>query len=139
MKLFKEVYVGMCADIIHPGHLNILKKANSLGIVIVGLLTDEAIIEYKKPPYMTFTDRKLVLESIKYVGKVVPQNTLDYSVNLRKYKPDIVVHGDDWRQGVQCEARDKVINTLNEWGGELVEVEYTKNISSTHIKNKIKN
>lgn len=129
----------MCADIIHPGHINILKKAADLGIVTVGLLTDQAIESYKNPPYMTFSDRKLVLESIKYVYKVVSQNTLDYTINLRRLKPDIVVHGDDWRDGVQSNARSKVIDTIKEWNGSLVEVEYTKNISSTFFKNKIKN
>ncbi len=134
----KKVYVGMSADLIHPGHLNIIKEASKLGNVIIGLLTDEAISTYKRLPYMTYEQRKLVVESLKGVSEVVPQTTLDYESNLRKYKPDFVVHGDDWKEGVQKKTRQKVINTLTEWGGKLVEVPYTKGISSTAINKNIK-
>lgn len=128
----------MSADLIHPGHLNIIKEASKLGNVIIGLLTDEAISTYKRLPYMTYEQRKLVVESLKGVSEVVPQTTLDYESNLRKYKPDFVVHGDDWKEGVQKKTRQKVINTLTEWGGKLVEVPYTKGISSTAINKNIK-
>ena len=97
----KKVYVGMSADLIHPGHLNILMKASELGKVTVGLLTDKAIASYKRLPFMEFEMRKNVLESIKYVSNVIPQNTLDYTENLKNLKPDFVVHGDDWKKGVQ--------------------------------------
>jgi phosphoenolpyruvate phosphomutase len=134
----KTVYVGMSADLIHPGHLNVLKKASELGEVIVGLLTDKAIASYKRLPYMDFDKRKEVLESIKYVNKVIPQETLDYTDNLRKYKPDYVVHGDDWKEGIQKNTRDLVLNELKNWGGSLVEVEYTNGISSTKLNNIVK-
>ena len=97
----KIVYVGMSADIVHKGHINILKKAHSLGNVIVGLLTDEAIASYKKIPYLDFEKRKTVIENIKYVKKVIPQKTLDYVSNLKLIKPNYVVHGNDWKTGVQ--------------------------------------
>jgi len=129
----KQVYVGMSADLVHPGHLNILKKAAELGDVIVGLLTDKAIASYKRVPFMTFEQRKVVVENIKGVVQVVPQETLDYAPNLQKLKPDYVVHGDDWREGVQARTRQRVIDTLSEWGGELVEVPYTKGISSSQL------
>ena len=73
----KKVYVGLAVDIIHEGHINILKKANSYGDVTVGLLTDEAIASYKNIPYLDFKRRKIVIQNIKYVKKVIPQNTLD--------------------------------------------------------------
>lgn len=133
-----SVYVGMSADIIHPGHMNILKNASKYGDVIVGLLTDQAIASYKKIPIMTFDERKNVLEAIKYVKKVVPQATLDYSENLRKFKPKFVVHGDDWQTGIQKETRKKVIDVLLEWGGELIEFPYTQGFTSTQYKNEIR-
>ena len=129
----KEVYVGMSADLVHPGHLNVIKKAAELGSVTIGLLTDEAIASYKRLPFMSFEQRKTVVESIKGVEDVVAQKTLDYTENLRRLKPDYVVHGDDWRSGIQRETREKVIEVLAEWDGELVEVPYTEGISSTHL------
>lgn len=129
----KSVYVGMSADLVHPGHLNIIRKARELGKVTVGLLTDEAIASYKRVPFMTFKQRMEVIENIKGVDRVVSQNTLDYVENLELYKPDIVVHGDDWREGVQQKTRQRVIDALAQWGGELIEVPYTKGISSTRL------
>lgn len=128
----------MSADLVHPGHLNILKEAAKHGEVTVGLLTDAAIASYKRIPFMEFEQRKLVIENIKGVSQVVAQETLDYVPNLRKYKPDFVVHGDDWKEGVQKETRAKVIETLAEWGGELIEVPYTKGISSTKLNEALK-
>lgn len=129
----KTVYVGMSADLVHPGHLNVIKKAAELGEVTVGLLTDQAIASYKRLPYMSFEQRRQVVENLKGVHRVVAQETLDYVPNLRQYKPDYVVHGDDWREGVQRSVRQAVIDALGEWGGELVEVSYTDGISSTQL------
>lgn len=134
----KKVYVGMSADLIHPGHLNIIKEASELGELIVGVLTDKAIASYKRLPALKYEHRKLIIESIKGVSEVIPQNELDYSINLRKVKPDYVVHGDDWKDGVQKKVRQKVIDTLAEWGGELYEIPYTKGISSTQLNQTIK-
>lgn len=134
----KKVYVGMSADLIHPGHINIIKEAIRLGKVTVGLLTDEAIASYKRLPFLTYEQRKIVIEQIKGVHIVVPQYTLDYSSNLREIKPDYVVHGDDWGSGVQAGTRQKVIETLNEWGGTLIEVPYTPGISSTQLNSDLK-
>ena len=137
MKKNKIVYVGLSADILHQGHINILKIANTYGDVIVGLLTDQAIASYKKIPYLDYQKRKIVIENVKYVKKVIPQKTLDYVENLQKIKPNFVVHGDDWKSGVQKNTRKRVIATLKKWSGKLIEPKYTKNISSTLIKNKI--
>ncbi len=134
----KKVYVAMSADIIHPGHLNIINEARKYGEVILGLLTDNAIASYKRLPFLTFEQRKIIVENIKGVSQVVPQTTLDYVPNLRKIKPDYVVHGDDWRTGVQRETRQRVIDALKEWGGKLIEPKYTPGISSTQINMAVK-
>jgi phosphoenolpyruvate phosphomutase / 2-hydroxyethylphosphonate cytidylyltransferase len=133
----KKVYIGMSADLIHPGHINIIKEAVKLGEVTVGVLTDKAIASYKRLPFMTYEQRKNVVENIKGVSKVIAQDTLDYSNNLNLIKPDIVVHGDDWREGVQIKTRQQVIDTLANWGGKLVEISYTKGISSTQLNNSL--
>ena len=139
MKNIKNVYVGLSADILHEGHINILKIASQYGNVIVGLLTDEAIASYKNIPYLDFDKRKIVVENIKYVGKVIPQKSLDYVDNLKLIKPNYVVHGDDWKTGVQKKTRERVVKILKKWSGQLIEPKYTKNISSTSIKKKISN
>ena len=134
----KKVYVGMSADIIHHGHLNIISEARKLGDVIIGLLTDKAIASYKRLPHLSYEQRKLVVENLKGVSTVIPQEQLDYRPNLKKIKPDFVVHGDDWKTGIQKKTRENVINILKEWGGELIEVPYTIGISSTYLNSKIK-
>jgi len=134
----KQVYVGMSADLVHPGHINILRRAAELGEVTVGLLTDKAIASYKRVPHMAYEQRAEVIGALKDVKRVVPQHTLDYVPNLRQYRPDIVVHGDDWRTGVQAKTRQAVIDALAEWGGELVEVPYTQGISSTQLNKALK-
>ena len=134
----KKVYVAMSADLIHPGHLNIIKKASTLGEVTIGLLTDEAIASYKRLPYLEFDQRKQIVENIKGVHKVISQETLDYRPNLLKIMPDFVVHGDDWKEGIQSTTRSQVAETIKKWGGELIEVPYTPGISSTKINESLK-
>ena len=135
----KIVYVGLSADILHEGHINILKTANKLGDVIVGLLTDAAIASYKNIPTLNYKQREIVLKNISLVKRVIPQHTLDYRPNLKLITPNFVVHGDDWKTGVQKITRNQVISTLKIWGGKLIEPKYTKNISSTSIKSKLTN
>lgn len=134
----KKVYVGMSADLIHPGHINILNIAAKYGDVIVGLLTDSAITSYKRLPYMTFEQRKIVISNIRGVKEVISQNSLDYRPNLEKIKPDFVVHGDDWKNGIQAKTRKQVADTIAKWGGVLIEPKYTDGISSTKLNNAIK-
>ncbi len=121
----KSVYICFSTDILHNGHLNILKKAEQLGEVTVGILTDEAIASYKHYPLLPLEERKAMFESLKGVHRVVVQESLDYTDILHQLKPDIVVHGDDWLVGYQANIRQKVIETLKEWDGELVEYPYT--------------
>jgi phosphoenolpyruvate phosphomutase len=134
----KTVYVGMSADLVHTGHLNIIREAAALGTVTIGLLTDRAIASYKRLPYLPFEQRREIISAIKGVERVVPQEMLDYRPNLRTYKPNYVVHGDDWKEGVQRQTRQEVIDTLAEWGGQLVEVAYTPGISSTKLNHALK-
>ena len=133
----KTVYVGMAADIIHKGHINLLNEASKYGKVVVGLLTDEAIESYKRKPIINYENRYIVVSSLQQVHKTIKQETHDYTDNIMLVKPDYVVHGDDWIQG-QSIIRDKVVKTLTEIGGELIEVPYTSGISTTEIIGKIK-
>ena len=136
-KKIKKVYVALSVDFLHEGHLNILKTAAKYGQVIVGLLTDKAIASYKSLPVLDFEKRKVIVKNIKNVHKIVPQDTLDYTKNLKSIKPDYVVHGDDWKKGFQKRIRSNVIRTLKNWSGKLIEPKYTKNISSTLLRNRI--
>ena len=130
----KKVYVSMIADLLHAGHINILKKASKLGEVTVGLLTEKACGELNDVPYLDYEKRKEVLEYLNMVKNVIPQESASYKENLLKLKPDFVVHGDDWKTTYQRRYREEVINFLKEWGGELVEIPYSKEISEAHIK-----
>lgn len=134
----KIVYVGMSADMIHPGHLNIIKEASKLGSVVVGVLTDAAIASYKRLPYLNYDQRAEIVANIKGVDRVVPQTTLDYVPNLREIKPDFVVHGDDWKEGVQQKTRQRIIEAMAEWGGKVIDIPYTKGISSTAMNQRLK-
>ena len=129
----KTVYLAMSADIIHQGHLNVINEARKLGQVIVGLHTDDVIRGYWRNPIMRYSERKEVIENIKGVVEVVPQDSLDQSENLLQIKPDYVVHGDDWVEGEQKEYRAKVIEVLKQWGGKLVEIPYTKGVSISDL------
>jgi len=132
------VYVGMSADLIHQGHINVLREASEYGEVIVGLLTDEAIASYKRLPALTYGQRETIIKSIRYVDEVMPQDTLDYTENLLLLQPAFVVHGDDWKEGPQRKTRERVIDILTNWGGELIEIPYTEGISSTQLHKAIK-
>ena len=138
MRENKIVYAGMGADLIHPGHINIINEASKFGEVIIGLVTDKALASYKRLPFLSFEQRKIIVENIKGVKEVIPQETLDYTNNLKKIRPDYVIHGEDWKIGVQKEVREKVIETLKEWGGQLIEVPYTKGVSSTKLNESLK-
>lgn len=133
----RQVYIAMSADIVHPGHLNVIRRGAELGQVVVGLLTDEAIASYKQPPLMTYDQRREVVHSIKGVDRVVPQTTLDYRPNLRWFRPAYVLHGDDWHTGVQRQTRDQVVQVLSEWDGQLIEPAYTAGISSSQLKDRL--
>ena len=134
----KIAYVPMAVDLIHIGHINIIKKASEFGKVVVGLLTDKAIANYKRVPFLDYNQRKIIIENINGVSEVVKQEDDDYIPILRKLKPDYFVHGDDWKEGPQKEKRERVIAVIQEWGGEVIEPQYTGGISSTKIYEKMK-
>jgi len=129
----KVVYLGMVGDILHPGLINIITEATKLGNVMVGLYTDKAIAAYRRLPYMTYEQRKQVVENIKGVTQVVAQDDYSYIPNLLKYKPNYIIHGDDWKEGRDSELRDAVFKTMHEIGGEVVEIPYTKGINSSSL------
>ncbi len=135
----KKVYVTFAVDFLHEGHIKILKTANKYGDVIVGLLTDEAIVKYKKLPNLDYKSRELLIKNIKYVTRVIPQYTDDYTENLNLIKPDYLVHGDDWNYDNRKSLRAKAIKTLKKWSGKLIEPKHTKNISNAFQQEKIKN
>lgn len=121
----RTVYMCFASDVIHGGHIAIIKKAQKLGKLIIGVLSDEAVASYKRMPLVPASERKLMFENIAGVYKVVDQNTLSYRENLKKYKPSIVVHGDDWVSGFQRPIRDEVTAILATYGGKLVEYPYS--------------
>ncbi len=121
----KRVYICFSTDIIHNGHLSILRKAAELGRVTAGILTDDVVASYKRYPLLPLEERVEMFRSLRYVSDVVVQETLDYTDVLEKLRPDIVVHGDDWLVGYQANIRQRVIDVLARWGGELVEFPYT--------------
>ena len=132
------VYCAMSGDIIHHGHINILKIAKKYGEIVLGILTNKAISSYKDKPIFNYNQRKMIFESIKYVKKIIPQNTHDYTKNLKKIRPDYVVHGNDWKKGAQKKVRAKVLKIIKKWNGKLIEPKYTKNISSSLIKKRLR-
>ena len=128
MEKAKECTVYMCfsTDMIHSGHIAIIRKAEKLGKLIVGVLSDEAVMSYKRFPLLPFEERKTMFENIKGVYEVIEQKTLSYKENLEKIKPTYVVHGDDWKSGLQKPVRDEVCSVIASYGGQLVEYPYSK-------------
>ena len=137
--MMAKIYIGMSADLLHPGHLNIINEGRKLldslggGELIIGLLTDKAIASYKRLPYMNWEQRKTVVENVKGVSQVIAQETLDYVPNLLKIKPDYVLHGDDWKTGIQAKTRQRIVDVMAQWGGEVIDSPYTAGISSTQL------
>jgi len=127
----KTIYLGLTGDIIHPGIINIITEASKRGKVLIGLLTDSAIATHKRLPFLTYEQRKNVIENIKGVEKVVPQEEWSYVANLRKYRPDAIIHGDDWKSGPLSKVRDEVYQVMIELGGEIIEIPYTQGINSS--------
>lgn len=134
----RTVYMSFSTDVLHGGHLAIIKKAERLGKLIIGVLSDEAVASYKRFPLVPASERKMMFANIKGVYKVVDQNGLSYSENLKKFKPDFVVHGDDWQQGFQKVIRDEVVSVLSTYGGKLVEYSYSDDPIYREIDNRAK-
>lgn len=133
----KQVYIAMSADFIHHGHITLIEKASQLGEITVGVLSDEAIATYKRFPLLNLEERIKIINNLKHVSKTIIQDNLYYEKNLRLLRPDYVVHGDDWREGIQKNVRANVIEVLKEWGGELVEYPYTQDINIEKVRKEI--
>ncbi len=129
----KKVYVGMIADIMHPGLINIINEGVKYGDVMIGLYTDKAIAAHKRLPVLTYEQRKAVVEHIKGVTEVVSQDEWSYVGNLKKYKPDYIIHGDDWKEGQDKKIRMEVFEVMNELGGKVIEIPYTQGINSSKL------
>ncbi len=134
----KTAYVALSADFLHEGHLNIIKKASELGRVVVGVLTDSAVASYKRLPLLDLAERKLLAENLKLVDQVVVQDCAHYRDVLPKLKPDYVVHGDNWLSGHQNSQRASVMEMLEGWGGELVEIPYSSQRSSCELAERVR-
>ena len=129
----KKIYLGMIADIMHPGLINIINEGAKYGDVIIGLFTDKAIATHKRLPYLTYEQRETVVRSIHGVADVVPQDDWSYVPNLVKYKPDYIIHGDDWLEGPDKYIRDEVFKVMEGLGGKVIEIPYTKGITSSGL------
>ena len=126
----KSVYVALIGDAISSAHIDLLSKARELGSVIIGLYTYEALVELGQQSILKYVDRKAVVENLKQVSSVVPQNTASYAANIRKYRPDFVVHGDDWLSSASMNLRLEVVSELDKIGSQLIEVPYNSSIGS---------
>lgn len=133
----KTVYLGMIGDIMHPGLINIINEGAKYGDVMIGLFTDKAIATHKRLPYLTYEQRKDVIENIKGVSSIVPQDDWSYVPNLLKYKPDYIIHGDDWLYGPDKYIRDEVFKVMEKQGGKVIEIPYTKGVSASALKEEI--
>jgi phosphoenolpyruvate phosphomutase len=132
----RTVYMCFSTDMIHSGHIAIIKKAKRLGRLIIGVLSDEAVVSYKRFPMLPFSERKAIFENISGVWKVVEQKELSYKANLEQFRPDYVVHGDDWREGFQKPIRDEVSSVLASYGGQLVEFPYSNDEKYRELENR---
>ena len=121
----KTVYTCFCTDVIHRGHLNIIKEAEKYGEVIVGVLSDEAMIRFNRFPLISFEERMENARAIVGVSRVIIQEEILYENNMKKLKPDYVIHGDNWCSGPEQALRNNVVSTLESIGGELIEVPYS--------------
>ena len=130
----KIVYLGMIGDIMHPGLINIINEGSKYGDLMIGLFTDKAIANHRRLPYLTYEQRKNVIENIKGVASIVPQEEWSYVENLKKYKPDYIIHGDDWKEGPDKFIRDEVLKVMAQQGGKVIEIPYTKGISTSSVR-----
>ncbi len=134
----KKVYTCFCTDVIHEGHLNILSEAKKYGQVIVGVLSDEAMIRFNRFPTITLEERKRIVEDTGLADSVILQNEIMYDDVINQIKPDYVIHGDNWCKGPENVIRNNVIENLGKYGGELIEVNYTYNENVRKIDDNIK-
>ena len=133
------VLVFMCLDFLHHGHINILERAKRKGNIILALVTNKGILSYKgKKPFIDFRHRLKIAKNIKLISLIVPsKGPSEFCKLAKKFKCEFFVHGDDWKKGVQSKYRQNLIKTMKKWGGKVIDLPYTKKISSTIIKSKL--
>ena len=133
------VLVFMCLDFLHHGHINILEKAKRKGNIILALVTNKGILSYKgKKPFIDFRHRLKIAKNIKLISLIVPsKGPSEFCKLAKKFKCEFFVHGDDWKKGVQSKYRQNLIKTMKKWWGKVIDLPYTKKISSTIIKSKL--
>ena len=122
----KKVYLNVSTDILHYGHIALMKKAAQLGELTVGVLTDDVVAQYRRAPLVPYEKRKEMISQLSFVKEVVKQDTLSYEAIIQQYHPDIVVHGDEWKTGGKSRIRTDLLKLLEKHGGELVEFPYTE-------------
>ena len=128
---------SMCADPLHHGHINIINEAKKYGNVVIGLMTDEAMEDYKRKPLIKYENRLKVIQELKSVSQVIPLNDLDFASVAKKYQFEYFLHGDDWINNVQSESRKKLIEVMRVWGGKVIDVPCTNGISSSELQKEI--
>ncbi len=134
----KKVYTCFCTDVIHEGHLNILREANKYGEVTVGILSDAAMIKFNRFPTIPLEERRKIVQDTGMVESVIIQNEIMYDKTIAEIKPDYVIHGDNWCEGPERAIRQNVIDNLKKYGGELIEIGYTYNENVKKIDDNIK-
>ncbi len=134
----KTVYTCFTTDVLHEGHMNIIKEAKKYGKLIAGVMSDEAMVKFDRFPTLSFEERKQLFMNNEDIDEVVDQKSVSYRENLLKYRPDYVVHGDNWKDNEQKSVREEVIMILKEWGGTLIEVPYTRTDRVKRIDNKMR-
>lgn len=134
----KTVYTCFTTDVLHEGHMNIIKEAKQYGKLIAGIMSDEAMVKFDRFPTLSFEERKQLFMNINEIDEVVDQKSVSYRENLLKYRPDYVVHGDNWQNNEQKSVRHEVIEVLKEWGGQLIEIPYTRNDAVKRIDNRMR-
>ena len=134
----KRVYTCFCTDVIHDGHMNIIREARKYGDVTVGVLSDAAMIRFNRFPTISFEERVQLVRDIPEVSNVVVQDDVFYDKVIHELKPDYVIHGDNWLSGPTKAIRDNVAGLLGEYGGEIIDVPYTYNEKVKNIDARIK-
>ncbi len=132
------MYTFFCTDVIHEGHLNIINNATKYGEVVVGVMDDKASIKFNRFPSISFDERVRMVESIEGISKVIPQHTVMYDDVLPDLKPDYVIHGDNWTEGPEKAIRENVIRLLGEYGGQLIEIPYTRSEEVKHTDSRMR-
>ncbi|SFU87081.1 phosphoenolpyruvate mutase [Butyrivibrio sp. INlla21] len=134
----KTAYTCFSTDVIHAGHLNIIKEAQKYGKVVVGCLSDKASIRYNRFPTVPEKDRIEMYNNIEGVDSVVLQNDMLYDDVIEKLHPDYIIHGDNWTKGVESAIRSHVEKLVSAYGGQIIDVPYTYNEEVSKIDLQLK-